>query len=41
MAIKHQVRMLMARDEIAKTEAEAGAEGLRGQHPGKQELLVK
>ena len=41
MAIKHQIRRLMARDEIARAEAEAGAEGPRGRQPGEQELLVK
>jgi hypothetical protein len=41
MAIKHQIRTLMARDEIARAEADATAESARGQHPGEQELLVK
>jgi hypothetical protein len=41
MAIKHQLRTLMARDEIARAEAEATAEASRAQHPGEQELLVK
>jgi hypothetical protein len=41
MAIKHQLRTLMARDEIARAEAEARAEASRGQHAGEQELLVK
>jgi hypothetical protein len=41
MAIKHQLRTLMARDETARAEAEARAEASRGQHPGEQELLVK
>jgi hypothetical protein len=40
MAIKHQITMLVARDEIARAEAEARAEALRGQHPG-EGLLVK
>lgn len=40
-AIKHQIRTLMARDEIARAEADAKAEASRGQHPGEQELLVK
>jgi hypothetical protein len=39
MAIKHQVRTLMARDEIARAEAEA--EALHGQRPGEQEPLAK
>jgi hypothetical protein len=38
-AIKHQIGMLMARDEIARAEAEA--EALRGQRPGEQEPLAK
>ena len=41
MAIKHQLRTLMARDEIAGAEAEAGAEALRVRRPGEQEPLVK
>jgi hypothetical protein len=41
MAIKHQIRTLMARDEIARVEADATAEASHGRHPGEQELLVK
>jgi hypothetical protein len=41
MAIKHQIRTLMARDETERVAAEAAAEELRGQQPGEQELLVK
>jgi len=41
IAIKHQIRMLMARDEIARVEAEATAEAARVQHHGEQETLVK
>jgi hypothetical protein len=41
MAIKHQIRTLMARDETEKATAEAGAELLRGRQPGEQQLLVK
>jgi hypothetical protein len=41
MAIKHQIRTLMARDEMARVEAEARAEASRGRHPGEQGLLVK
>ena len=41
MAIKHQLRTLMARDEIARVEAEARAEAARIQQPGQQEPLVK
>ena len=37
IAIKHQIRTLMARDEIARAEAEAGAE----QQPGEQEPPAK
>jgi hypothetical protein len=39
IAIKHQLRMLMAQDEVKKTEADARAEALRRQH--RAELLVK
>jgi hypothetical protein len=39
IAIKHQLRMLMAQDEAKKAEAEARAEAFRGQPP--KELLVK
>ena len=41
MAIKHQIRSLMARDEIAKAEADARAEADRGRDPGEQGLLIK
>jgi hypothetical protein len=41
IAIKHQIRTLMARDEIARAEAEARAEASRARHPGEQQLLVK
>jgi hypothetical protein len=41
MAIKHQIRMLMARDEIARAEADARAELARAQQPGEQKLLVE
>ena len=46
-AIKHQVRMLMARDEIARAEADARAavdaraEAFRGRDPGEQAPLVE
>jgi hypothetical protein len=35
MAIKHQIRTLMARDEV-KAEADARAEASRGQLPAEQ-----
>jgi hypothetical protein len=41
MAIKHQIRTVMARDEIARAEAEARAEASRGRQPGGQEPLVE
>jgi hypothetical protein len=41
MAIKHQIRMLMARDEIARAEADARAELSRARQPGEQKLLVE
>lgn len=41
MAIKHQVRTLMAQDEIATAEAEAGAGALRGERSGEQEPFAK
>ena len=41
IAIKHQIRMLMARDEIERTEAEARAEVVRGRQPSAEKLLVK
>jgi hypothetical protein len=41
MAIKHEIRTLMARDEIARAEADARAEASRGRHPGEREPLVK
>jgi hypothetical protein len=41
MAIKHQIRTLVARDEAERAAAEASAEALRGQQPGERELLVK
>lgn len=41
MALKHQIRTLMARDDIARAEADARANASRGQHPGEQEPLVK
>jgi len=40
IAIKHQIKMLMVRDEIARSDAEAGAELFGEQQPGKQELVV-
>jgi hypothetical protein len=39
IAIKHQIRMRMAQDEVKKAEAEPRAEVLRG-HPS-EELLVR
>jgi hypothetical protein len=41
IAIKHQIRTLMARDEAASAEADATAEASRGQHPGEQKPLVE
>jgi len=41
MAIKHQIRTLVARDEVARAEAAASAEASRRRHPGEQELLVR
>ena len=40
-AIKHQLRTLMARDEVARVEAEAKAEAARLRLPGEQDPLVK
>jgi hypothetical protein len=41
MAIKHQIRTLMAGDETERAAAEARVEVLRGPQPGARELLVK
>ena len=41
MAIKHQIRTLMAQDDTERGAAEARAEVLRGQQPDERELLVK
>jgi hypothetical protein len=41
MAIKHQIRTQMARDETERVAAQATADVLRGQQPGEPELLVK
>jgi hypothetical protein len=40
MAIKHEIKTLMARDEIARAEADAKAEAARGRYPRERELLV-
>ena len=37
IAIKHQIRMLMARDEAEKAEAEENAQVLREQRPSEEE----
>jgi len=41
IAIKHQIRTLMAQDEVARAEAEARAEAASARQPGEQGLLVK
>ena len=41
MAIKHQIRTLMARDEAAKAESDAKAAASHEGRPGEVELLVK
>ena len=41
MAIKQQIRSLMARDEIARAQADARAEASPGQHPGEEEPRAK
>ena len=40
-AIKHELRTLMAADEVARVEAEARAEGARVRPPAEQDPLVK
>jgi hypothetical protein len=41
IAIKHQIRTLMARDEIARAEADARLKHLADHPPGERELPVK
>ena len=41
IALEHQIRTLMARDEIAKAEADAKAAASHGGRHGEEELLVK
>jgi hypothetical protein len=41
IAIKHQLRTLMARDEVEKPATEARADVFRAPPPNEQELLVK